>query len=281
MRSTSFLGAGRRLRAARPRRAGDARGRAAARPGARRARPGRRLRDAAAGLDQPAELLGALRLSRGRDRGRLRAGARAAVALARPHRRRVRHPVDAARHRRSAVEAISAARLPRGRRLRARRRVHRRGPASTDRRPSAAASTACPSGALAGYLLGALPAGAGEPTIDPIALATFAVLVAATVRDRLRTEAAVGADAGGAALAVLVIVHGPLDAHFIDLELPAGSAAGALPAPQLRRSPCISLSAPPARRCSAARRSRRRAARSAARADAVGERRRARADRRS
>ena len=85
-----FLIAAVRLRAARHRRAGDARGRAAARAGACRARPGRRLRDADAGRVRRAELLGALHLSRRCHRRRLRARAHAAVAVARRHRARVR-----------------------------------------------------------------------------------------------------------------------------------------------------------------------------------------------
>ena len=95
------------LRPARHRRAGDARRRAGARPGARRARAGRRLCDAADRLDRPAEFLGALRLSRGRDRRRLRAGARADVALARDHRDRVRPVLDAAGSRHCSTTSAS------------------------------------------------------------------------------------------------------------------------------------------------------------------------------
>ena len=67
---------------------------AAARAGARRPRRRRRLRDAGPGLVRQAGLLGALRLSRDRHRGRFRPGARPAVALARGHHDRVRAAVD-------------------------------------------------------------------------------------------------------------------------------------------------------------------------------------------
>ena len=118
-----FLVAGARLHPARPGRAGDARGRAAARARARRPRAGRRLRDAAAGRVRQARLLGALHLSRGGDRGGLRARALSAVALARHHGGGVRRAVDVAR--RSASRGVAALRracLPRGRRLCARGR---------------------------------------------------------------------------------------------------------------------------------------------------------------
>ena len=77
----------------RPARAGSARHarrRLAARPGACRPRPRRRLCHAAARRLRQAELLGALHLSRGRHRRGLCAGAGPAVALARDHGRRAR-----------------------------------------------------------------------------------------------------------------------------------------------------------------------------------------------
>ena len=100
-----------RLRAARHRRAGDARRRAAARAGARRARPGRRRGHALSRLHRQAQLLGALRLSRGRHRRHVRARPRPAVALARRHRDRVRRAVDVSRHRRDA-RAVRSVRTP-------------------------------------------------------------------------------------------------------------------------------------------------------------------------
>ena len=103
LRALRLPRSGLRLRAARRGRAGDARGGAAARPGAGGARPRRRLCDAAAGRLRRAELLGALHLSRRGDGGGLRAGAHAAVALARDHRRRLRLLLDAAGHRRRAA----------------------------------------------------------------------------------------------------------------------------------------------------------------------------------
>ena len=128
---------------ARPGGAGDACRRAAAWAGARGPRPRRRLCHAASRRLAAAGLLVALHLSRGRDRRRLRARALPDVALARHHRDRLQHAVDAcpaSRRRRRARRAC----LPCRRRLCACRIVDRRracgyGPDA----PCPAASTAC------------------------------------------------------------------------------------------------------------------------------------------
>ncbi len=78
-----------------------------------------RLRHAGAGLVRQAGLLGALHLSRHRHRGGVRAGAHPAVALARGHHHRLRLLLDSAGI--AEVDDGRAARVPRHRRLRARR----------------------------------------------------------------------------------------------------------------------------------------------------------------
>ena len=77
----------------------NARGRTRAWTGTGRPGTDRRLRHAGAGGFDASELLGALRLSGGRDRCRLCAGPRAVVALARHHRGCVLVALDAGRHR--------------------------------------------------------------------------------------------------------------------------------------------------------------------------------------
>ena len=84
-----------RLRRARPCRARDTRGRAAARAGARRTWHRRRVRDADAGLVRQAGFLGALRLHRDRHRGGVRPRAHPHVALACDHHHRARRAVVA------------------------------------------------------------------------------------------------------------------------------------------------------------------------------------------
>ena len=113
-------GAGHRLHPARTGGAGHARRGAAARAGARRSRRRRRLRDARPGLVRQAGLLGALHLSRDRHRGRLRPGARPAVALACGHHHRVRAAVDLPLPAMRPVDGRPAC-VPRDRRLRSRR----------------------------------------------------------------------------------------------------------------------------------------------------------------
>ena len=89
--------------------------------GAGGSRPGRRLPHAADRLDRATELLGALSLSRRGHRRVLRPRPRAALALARRHRRCRKRALGAAGHRRSS--GAWPARLPH------RRRLHARGPA--------------------------------------------------------------------------------------------------------------------------------------------------------
>ena len=101
------------LRAARRGGAGDARRGAAARSGARGARPCRRLRDAAARRLDRAELLGALHLSRGGDGGRIRARSHAAVAMAGADRRRLRFLLAAAGHPGQRRRGAGGASVPR------------------------------------------------------------------------------------------------------------------------------------------------------------------------
>ena len=96
--------------------------------GARGPRPRRRLCRAASGRLPAARLLVALRLSRGRDRGRLRARPLPDVALARHHGGRLQRAVDLARHRRGQRGCARRACLPRDRRLCARRDLDRRRP---------------------------------------------------------------------------------------------------------------------------------------------------------
>jgi hypothetical protein len=85
LRAPRLSGAGRGLHPARAGRAGDARGRPAARAGAGWAWPGRRLFDAVPRRIRGARLLVALHLSRGGDRHRLCARPLPDVALARDH----------------------------------------------------------------------------------------------------------------------------------------------------------------------------------------------------
>ena len=92
----------------------------AARAGARRARRRRRLRDAGPGLVRQAGLLGALHLSRDRHRGRLRPGAREAVALARGHHDRVRAALDVPLPAMRSIDGRPAC-VPRARRFHSRR----------------------------------------------------------------------------------------------------------------------------------------------------------------
>jgi uncharacterized membrane protein len=66
---------------------------------------------------------------------------------------------------------------------------------------------------------------------DPLVLATFAVLVAASVAIAWRAEAAAGAVPAAALLAALVIVRWAVDANLERLVLPSGPVAGAVPEP--------------------------------------------------
>ena len=125
LRALRFSVAGRRLHPARHRGAGDVGRRAAARAGARRPRPCRRLSRAGTGGDERTELLGAVPLSHRRQRGRLRAGAHAAVALACHHRRGARRAVGSARHHKLRRRGARRASLLCRRRICDRRRAHR------------------------------------------------------------------------------------------------------------------------------------------------------------
>ena len=103
-----------------------------------------------------AKLLGALHLPRGRHRRRLPAGARADVAMARHHRRRVRLLLDAARPRLARQDRRRRACVPRGRRA-----LHWSRPSSCPASCSAptprpARSIRCHRAPLAAYLFGAL-----------------------------------------------------------------------------------------------------------------------------
>jgi uncharacterized membrane protein len=66
---------------------------------------------------------------------------------------------------------------------------------------------------------------------DPLTLATFAVLVAASVAIAWHAEAAAGVVPAAALLAVLVIVSWAVDANLERLVLPSGPVAGAVPEP--------------------------------------------------
>src|SRR5262245_28570817 len=66
---------------------------------------------------------------------------------------------------------------------------------------------------------------------DPLALATFAVLVAASVGIAWRAEAAAGAAPAAALLAALVIARWAVDLDLERLVLPSGPVAGAVPEP--------------------------------------------------
>jgi uncharacterized membrane protein len=66
---------------------------------------------------------------------------------------------------------------------------------------------------------------------DPVALATFVLLVAATVAIAWRTDAAAGAVPAAAVLAVLVIVRWALNLDLEHLVLPSGPVAGVVPEP--------------------------------------------------
>ena len=66
---------------------------------------------------------------------------------------------------------------------------------------------------------------------DPLALAAFAALVAASVAIAWRAEAAAGAVPAAAVLAVLVIVRWAVDLNLEHLVAPSGPVAGAVPEP--------------------------------------------------
>src|SRR5262245_9170573 len=66
---------------------------------------------------------------------------------------------------------------------------------------------------------------------DPLALATFAVLVAATVAIAWRAEPAAAAVPAAALLAALVVVRWAVDIHVGHLLAPSGPVAGAVPEP--------------------------------------------------
>jgi uncharacterized membrane protein len=66
---------------------------------------------------------------------------------------------------------------------------------------------------------------------DPLALATFAVLVVATVAIAWRAEPAAAAVPAAALLAALVIVRWAVDIHVGHLLAPSGPVAGAVPEP--------------------------------------------------
>ena len=103
-----------------------------------------------------AELLGALHLSRGRHRRRLRAGARADVALACRHRDRVRPVLDAAGSRPARQDRRRRAFLPRRRGLCAGRDASSCPACCSVPMPRPARSTRCRRAPLAAYLFGAL-----------------------------------------------------------------------------------------------------------------------------
>ena len=64
---------------------------------------------------------------------------------------------------------------------------------------------------------------------DPVALAVFVALIAATVAVAWRTEAAAGAVPAAAMLAVLVVVRWALNLDLEHLVAPSGPVAGAVP----------------------------------------------------
>ena len=66
---------------------------------------------------------------------------------------------------------------------------------------------------------------------DPLALATFAVLIAATVAIAWRAEPAAAAVPAAALLAALVIVRWAVDLNIGHLLAPSGPVAGAVPEP--------------------------------------------------
>jgi uncharacterized membrane protein len=86
------------------------------------------------------------------------------------------------------------------------------------------------SGALAAYLIAAAFL-VLTSRHDPLALATFAVLVAATVAIAWRAEAATAAVPVAALLATLVIVRWAVDLNLEHLVAPSGPVAGAVPEP--------------------------------------------------
>ncbi len=186
--------AGCRLRSARRRRAADLGGRAASRPSARRPRRGRRLSWRRCwSASRQAGLLGALHLYRRRHRGRICAGARAAVALARGHRDGARRVMDAAGNRSS----LRSPRLARtcSTRLRALRlpRPFWSAACCTVRQPSPARSTALSAARAVGLSPGRGGFWCWRADHDPVALTAFVVLTVATVAIAWRTEAATGA----------------------------------------------------------------------------------------
>ena len=87
------------------------------------------------------------------------------------------------------------------------------------------------SAALGAYLFAALWAVLASRH-DPVALAAFVVLVAATVAIAWRTEAAAAAVPAAAVLAVLMMVRWALNLDVDRLVLPSGPVAGAVPEPQ-------------------------------------------------
>ena len=120
LRALRFPRARNGIRAARHRRARDARGRVIARALAGRARTTRRVRGAAARLDRATELLGALSLSRRRDCCFVRARPRTAVALARDYGGGLCRALGVSRHHGCALRTGAGRALSRDR-LRARR----------------------------------------------------------------------------------------------------------------------------------------------------------------
>src|SRR5262249_56900401 len=80
-----------------------------------------------------------------------------------------------------------------------------------------------------GVAAGACGVGAGGRA--PLALATFAVLVAATVAIAGRAEPPAAAVPAAALLAALVIVRWAVDIHVGHLLAPSGPVAGAVPEP--------------------------------------------------
>ena len=247
-----FLAPGRRLRPARPGGAGDAGRGAAARAGARRPRPGRRLRHAAAGLDGRAELLGALCLSRRRHA--------AAFALARMRLWRwlaITAVVfgalwTLAGHRLSACRCARRAPLPCHCRLRAGGGADRLRPALWPAGRTAARSTGFPP-ALSAPICSPRCVVLGSAH-DPAALTVFTAARGGDGRHRLAHRGrALGAAGGRLRCRRLVMLHWARRTTFDTLMLPRRRHRAA-PFPVRRpASDRIWRSARPSPRCSASR----------------------------
>ena len=179
-----------------------------------------------------AELLGALPLSRGRNRGRLHAGARADVAMACDHRDRVRPVLDAAGPRPLGKIGVAAHAFHVSRDLRWSRSSSCPASCSVPT-PAPGKVDAVSSGALAAYLFGALLI-VLMSRHDTIALITFVVLTAAVVAIAWRSEAAAAAVPLAGVMVALMFLQYAVNVSVEQLVLPSGPTAGAVPEPQHR-----------------------------------------------